>query len=300
VASGVESQLQALALSALRLCAWLLLLSAIFLPLERAFAVQPRRFLRRGLGQDIAWFFINGLVPSVLLALPLTLVAAAAHAIMPAGLQSAVAGWPLWERIVAGLVIGEIGFYWGHRWAHEIPFLWRFHAIHHGAEEIYFLVSARAHPVDNAFIRLCGLIPAVVLGVASPLAPTGSLVPVLIVLVATAWGFFIHANLRWRWGPLESIVSTPAFHHWHHVRDQRRDCNFASMLPWVDRLFGTWHVPRREWPMAYGVEEPLPTGLVGQLLHPFRLASKDASHRGSLAEETGHDDMDRHQPGRLG
>ena len=109
-----------------------------------------------------------------------------------------------------------------------------------------------------------------VLGVASPLAPTGSLVPVLIVLVATAWGFFIHANLRWRFWPLESIVSTPAFHHWHHVRDERRDCNFASMLPWVDRLFGTWYVPRREWPRAYGVDEPIPAGLVGQLLHPFR------------------------------
>ena len=42
------------------------------------------------------------------------------------------------------------------------------------------------------------------------------------------------------------------------------------MLPWVDRLFGTWHLPRGEWPAAYGVEEPLPAGLVGQLLHPFR------------------------------
>ena len=99
-------------------------------------------------------------------------------------MQSAVAAWPLWQRVLAGLVVGEIGFYWGHRWTHEIPFLWRFHSIHHSAEHIYFLISSRAHPIDNVFIRLCGLIPAYILGVASPLTPTGSLVPVLIVLVA--------------------------------------------------------------------------------------------------------------------
>jgi sterol desaturase/sphingolipid hydroxylase (fatty acid hydroxylase superfamily) len=272
------SQIHAFVSTAARLCAWLLLLSAIFLPLERLFALHPRKFLRTALRQDLGYFFINGFVPSLLLALPLSLVAVVAHAIVPASFQAAVAMWPLWQRIVAGLVVGEIGFYWGHRWAHEIPFLWRFHAIHHSAEELYFLISARAHPIDNAFIRLCGLIPAVLLGVASPLAPTGSLIPVLIVLVATTWGFFIHSNLRWRLGPIEWVVATPAFHHWHHTRDERRDSNFASMLPWVDRLFGTWYVPRGRWPTAYGVDEPVPPSLAGQLLHPFRRARAAEQH----------------------
>jgi sterol desaturase/sphingolipid hydroxylase (fatty acid hydroxylase superfamily) len=253
-----------------RLCLWLFVLSAIFLPLEGLFALRSRNFFRKGLLQDLGYFFINGLAPSLMLALPLSLIAVAAHTLMPAPWQTEVASWPLWVRICVGLVVGEIGFYWGHRWAHEIPLLWRFHSLHHSAQDIYFLVSSRAHPFDNVFIRLCGLIPAVVLGVASPLAPTGSLVPVLIVLVATTWGFFIHSNLRWRFGPVEWLVATPAFHHWHHTLGERRDCNFASMLPWVDRLFGTYHLPADRWPASYGIDDRLPSSLAGQLLHPFR------------------------------
>ena len=68
---------------------------------------------------------------------------------------------------------GEIGYYWGHRWSHEIPFLWRFHSIHHSAEEIDFLVNTRAHPFDMVFGRFCGLVPMYVLGLGGPVGPVG-------------------------------------------------------------------------------------------------------------------------------
>lgn len=167
-------------------------------------------------------------------------------------------------------MVGETGFYWGHRWTHEIPVLWRFHSIHHSARQLDFMVNTRAHPVDLVFVRLCGLVPLYILGLASPLTASGSLVPVLIVLAATLWGFVIHANLRWRLGPLEWLVSTPAFHHWHHTLSQPRDRNYASMLPWMDRIFGTHHLPRNQWPSAYGIEATMPGSLAGQLLSPLR------------------------------
>ncbi len=252
----------------LRLSVWLLLLSLIFVPLEWLCSVRPQKFFRRALVQDVGYYFISGLVPGLLLAFPLSLVAFAAHAMVPYRLQAAVAACPLWQRILAGLVVGEIGFYWGHRWTHEIPFLWRFHSIHHSAEHVYFLISSRAHPIDSVFIRLCGLIPAYILGVASPLTPTGSLVPMLIVLVATMWGFFIHSNLRWRLGPLEWLIATPAFHHWHHTLHEKRDHNYASMLPWMDWIFGTLFLPKR-FPSAYGIDAKLPASLGGQLLYPL-------------------------------
>jgi sterol desaturase/sphingolipid hydroxylase (fatty acid hydroxylase superfamily) len=260
-----------------RACLWLLLLVVMFAPLERLFALRRRELFRKGLAQDIGYYFINSLVPSFLLAFPLWLVAWGVYEVVPYRLQAAVAALPLWQRIVAGFVVGEVGFYWGHRWAHQIPFLWRFHSIHHSAEHVYFLVSARAHPIDNAFIKLCGLIPAYALGVASPLTPTGSLIPVLIVLVATTWGFFIHSNLRWRLGPLEWLLATPGFHHWHHTRSEMRDRNYASMLPVMDRIFGTYHVPRRQWPAAYGIDASLPRSLWGQLLYPLRPPAADQS-----------------------
>jgi sterol desaturase/sphingolipid hydroxylase (fatty acid hydroxylase superfamily) len=260
-----------------RLAAWLVLLALIFLPLESLAALHPRKLFCRTLAQDLGYYFISGLIPGLLLALPLAFVAAGVHAVVPLRMQTAVAALPLWQRIVAGFVIGEIGFYWGHRWTHEIPLLWRFHSVHHAPEQIYFLVSSRAHPVDNVFIRLCGLIPAYILGVASPLTPTGSLVPVLIILVATIWGFFIHSNLRWRLGPLEWLIATPAFHHWHHTLGEPRDRNFASMLPWMDHLFGTWYLPCGQWPSSYGIDAKLPGSLGMQLVYPFLPPSEQAT-----------------------
>ncbi len=256
-------------LNVLRQCAWLVLLSIIFVPLERLFAIHPQKFFRKALLQDVGYYFISGLVPGLLMALPLAVVAYGTHALVPRAFQAAVAAWPLWQRVLVGFVVGEVGFYWGHRWAHQIPFLWRFHAVHHSAEHVYFLTSARAHPVDNVFIRMCGLVPAYMLGVASPLTPNGSLVPVLIVLVATTWGFFIHANVRWRLGPLEWLIATPGFHHWHHTRSELRDRNYASMLPWMDWVFGTLYLPRRLWPSAYGTDTPQPASIGRQLLNPL-------------------------------
>lgn len=256
-------------LNVTRLCVWLLLLALVFVPLERVFGLHPKKFFRKALLEDLSYYFVSGLIPGLLLTIPLALVAYAAHAVVPHQFQVAVASSPLWQRILAGLIVGEIGFYWGHRWTHEIPFLWRFHSIHHSAEHVYFLTSARAHPIDNVFVRLCGLIPAYVLGVASPLSPTGSLVPVLIVLIATMWGFFIHSNLRCRLGPLEWLISTPAFHHWHHTLQDPLDRNYASMLPWIDWIFGTYYLPPNQWPTAYGSTTKVPDTLAGQLLYPL-------------------------------
>ena len=264
-----HQHLLALLWSTARLSLWLFLLAVIFLPLERLFALHPRKFFCKSLAADVGFYFISGLIPSLLLAPPLALVALGAHAIVPSGVHAAVASWPIWARAIAALVVSEVGFYWGHRWTHEIPLLWRFHAVHHNPTQVYFLISARAHPVDNVFVRLCGMIPVYVLGIATPLTASGGTVSALLVLLITMWGFLIHANLRWRLGPLEWLVATPAFHHWHHTLAEPRDRNYASMLPIMDRIFGTHYLPRNEWPSAYGIEAKLPASLPGQLAYPF-------------------------------
>jgi sterol desaturase/sphingolipid hydroxylase (fatty acid hydroxylase superfamily) len=254
-----------------KLGVWLVLLSAVFVPLERLFAVRPQRIFRRQLGVDLGYYFLSGLIPSLLLGTPMALLAWAVHATMPAAIGATVAQWPTWLRIAAAMVVGEIGFYWGHRWSHEIPLLWQFHAIHHSAEQVDWLVNTRAHPVDMVFTRLCGFVPLYVLGLAAPLAGIAGAIPMLVLLLGMVWGFFVHANLRWRFGPLEWVVATPAFHHWHHTNDGPAyvDKNYAPMLPWVDCLFGTFHLPKVQRPSRYGTNHPVPSGLFAQLLEPF-------------------------------
>src|SRR5690606_15180733 len=103
-------------------------------------------------------------------------------------------------------------------------------------------------------VRLCGLTPIYLLGLAHT-DNGGNLPAVLTVIVGTIWGFFIHANVGWRLGWLEHVIASPSFHHWHHSRRDHINRNYASMLPVVDRLFGTHHLPKKSWPTDYGISE---------------------------------------------
>lgn len=248
----------------LRLAAWLALLCAIFVPLERFAGIRPQRFLRREFLTDLGWYALNSILIGVVIGAPLLIMGASVHVLIPSAVLSTIAKLPGWLRLLLGLVVGEFGFYWGHRLTHEIPFLWRFHSIHHSATDMDFLTNTRAHPVDMVFPRMCGFIPVIALG----LTGEGNTVTALLLVLGTLWGFFIHANVRWRFGFLEHVISTPFFHHWHHTDDRRRDGNYAAMFAFVDHLFGTY-VVADTWPTGYGIDKPMPASLGGQLLQPF-------------------------------
>ena len=241
------------AIDVARLVLWLVLLAAVFVPLERLFALRPGRVFRAAIWTDVGYYFASSLLPGLVLAVPLAALAEGAQRLMPGGAHDAIVTAPLWVRVPAALVVGELGAYWGHRWTHEVPFLWQFHAVHHEAEHMDWLVNTRAHPVDMVFVRLCTLAPLYVLGLGGPPGAGGSLVPTVAIVLGAAWGFFIHANLRWRFGRAELLLASPAFHHWHHTLSGPINRNYAPMFPWLDRLFGTLHLPRTEWPGAYGV-----------------------------------------------
>ncbi|BDT68290.1 hypothetical protein os1_24720 [Comamonadaceae bacterium OS-1] len=251
-----------------RLCLWLVLLTAVFVPLERACALHPARVLRRGIWTDLGYYCINSLLPAALLAVPLAMLATVVHQVVPSGWYSTVQSWPMGGRMLVGLVVADVGSYWGHRLSHTVPWLWRFHAVHHSAPHMDFLVNTRAHPVDLVVVRLFGLVPLTLLGLGSA-GPQGALLPMVITLVGTFAGFFVHANVRWRFGPLEWLVATPAFHHWHHSKIAPVNRNYAATLPCIDRLFGTYHLPAAQWPAQYGIARDQPETLGGQLVEPL-------------------------------
>ncbi|PHV26953.1 sterol desaturase [Janthinobacterium sp. BJB426] len=271
----LQTHLPGIAIDVLRLTLWLVLLAVIFVPLERFFGERHAGRSRTELFSDLGFYFISSLLPAALLAAPLAIIAVAGQRWLPDAIPATLSALPLWGKLLLGLLIGEVGTYWGHRLSHELPWLWRYHAVHHSTEQLYFLANTRTHPVDMLVTRLFGLTPLYLLGLAGPGA-AGSAAPVLLLLIGTVWGFFIHANLRWRFGPLEWLVATPAFHHWHHSKFEHINRNYASTLPVLDRLFGTYHLPRA-WPAACGIETPMPKTLAGQLAAPFRRPGKPES-----------------------
>lgn len=256
-----------------RLTVWLVILALIFAPIERIFMLRKAE-TRHSVLADLGYFYINGILPALLIAAPLALVAAGVRSVTPGAWHDAVASLPLWASIVLGLLVAEFGAYWAHRWCHKSPTLWRFHAIHHTPRHIDWLINSRAHPVDIIFTRMGGLVPLYLLGLDGGGGERG-MVPVVITLIGTVWSFFVHANVRWRFGPLEQILATPAFHHWHHTNDEFRDHNFAATLPIVDRMFGTLHLPDH-WPKEYGIDEPVPHTLYDEVFRPFTGGERDA------------------------
>ena len=141
-------------------------------------------------------------------------------------------------RIAATLLLAELAGYAIHRVMHRVPWLWRFHAVHHAPTHLHWLEAWRQHPVDFVIHGVVVGLPGVLLG--ASLADFAA-----VVLLRKTYTTFLHANLGWRLHGVERWLATPDYHALHHSHDPAdRDRNFAGMLPVLDRLFGT-HAPLR-------------------------------------------------------
>ena len=245
--------LHSLAPKALGLTVWLAALGLTFGALERWRPIRRRQQARRGWAQDIAYFYLGGLLQPFVTVLATVAVIGCTAGLVPVGAGAWVAGLPLALRVVAMLVLGDVAFYWAHRWAHECEALWRLHATHHSPTEMDWLVNTRAHLLDLVFARVVSSLPALALGLHQPAADLQA-VTAIVLTMTTVWAFVIHANVDWRMGWLEQLIVTPAFHHWHHANDTEaaRNKNYAALFPWLDRLFGTYHMPKDRFPSSYG------------------------------------------------
>ena len=256
----------------LGLVGWLAAMGLLFGVIERLRPARPQRFLRRDLAVDLAYYFLSGVVPAFVVAAATVAVSWLVGGGVPTRFMAAVAELPLGLRVALLIVVGDAAYYGAHRASHAVPWLWRFHRIHHSPTELDWLVNTRAHPVDLMVARIVPLVPLLVFGLRQPGLRDMEAVAALYLTLTTVWAFFVHANVRVRLGPLEHVVTSPAFHHWHHHHEAGapQHCNFASLLPVLDRLFGTWHLPRDRLPDIYGAADPLPPTLGAQLLSPFR------------------------------
>jgi sterol desaturase/sphingolipid hydroxylase (fatty acid hydroxylase superfamily) len=240
------------------------LLFLVFVPLEKLTALRKQKVFRRGWVTDLTHILVNntlstiaGIALAVVMAIPLIWL-------RPFDLQSQL---PVAVSIALAVVIVFLGSYWGHRLSHTVPFLWRFHAVHHSIEEMDWLASGRLHPLDQAFTQACFLAPLIVLGY-------GGGVFGGVAVFFTALAIFQHANTRLRFPGLRWVINTPQWHHWHHSSHaEARDKNFG--VPVVDKLFGTAYLPKGEYATEFGITDPVPpTSYVRQMAYPFTKAAR--------------------------
>ena len=161
------------------------------------------------------------------------------------------------------MLLTDLSQYWFHRLFHRIPFLWGFHAVHHSAKSMDWLAGARMHFVEIILLRGVTSLPLLTFG----FAPSVMQAYVGMVYI---YASLVHANLRGDFDWLGKWVVVPRFHHWHHaIEVEGVDKNFAIHFPWLDRLFGTYYLPKGAWPTGYGVPEQVPSGYLPQMKYPF-------------------------------
>lgn len=238
--------------------------AAVFVPFERLAAMHgAQRTFRRGWAMDVLTGLLNGLLLYLVLLAALGGLNAGAEAGVPA-LRRWIASQPFLVQTALAVIVGDLGVYAIHRLQHTVPWLWRFHAVHHSAEELDWLIGFRFHPIDLLLVRLASLGPLVALDVA-PAA-------IAIFIAVSGWqSWLVHANVRVPYGPLRWLLVSPEFHHWHHSAEREAyDRNFASLVASWDVLFGTVYLPSGRRPTRYGIEEQVPPGWIARFAHPFR------------------------------
>ena len=241
-----------------------LLGAALLVPLEQLRPRRRARVLRVGWTADVVHSLSSGFTARALGYPALVLAAVISHTLVPARLVVEVAAQPGWLKVVETLVVMVIGGYWAHRLMHEVPWLWSFHKIHHAIPDMDWLSGRRNHPVSNAFNLLFQAVPLVLVGM------DVRLILVMDVLLGLHT-LFAHANVQWHCHWLGRIIVTPDYHHWHHSTDvAHHDTNYASELPLLDMIFGTYNFPRDDYADELGLADEIsPTTYVGQLLWPI-------------------------------
>ena len=242
----------------------LLILAIIFIPLERLFALhEDQKFLRKNLLNDLIYLILNS-IPILLIVVILVGASMEGLAlIIPESIGIAVRSQPIWLQGIEAVFIADLGFYCAHRTFHAVPFLWRFHMVHHSIEEMDWIAAHRVHPVDQAITKSFSIIPLLALGFSDA--------AIAIYAVLYQWqSVLIHSNVRLRVGPLKWVLASPQFHHWHHANEERAfDKNFAGQLPILDILFGTLFLPKTEMPRKYGTDGAPENLYHKQLIFPF-------------------------------
>lgn len=206
---------------------------------------------------------INALIEPVVRVAAVAMGSALAGAL---GVELWPGQWSLFAQFALACVVVEAFDYWPHRLLHEVPWLWRFHAIHHNPKRLYWLNASRAHPVEIVFRGTVNVIPLALLG-------AHEAVLALVALTDMLLGLFQHANVDFKLGPLSWIFSVGEMHRWHHaVRLSEANHNYGSNFLFWDVVFGTrYRDPQRSGPDVIGIEhDNLPDSWWAQLSAPFQ------------------------------
>ena len=195
---------------------------------------------------------------------------------LEAALGVALPAWPTadqWLSFAAGFLLLDLLNYVVHRAQHAVPFLWRFHALHHSDPHVDVTTSVRHHPIE--YLLATGFYWLAVLALGVP-----AIIFLSHTLAVFAAAAVTHGNIRlpgWLERSLQPMVITLDLHLIHHSDVcAEANSNFGAVLSIWDKLFGTFTPASRASvdALAFGVRELSQSdfpGLGKMLLTPWTL-----------------------------
>lgn len=239
--------------------------------LERLFAAQ--RADARAAWLNLRYIAVAIAVTAALIGVAMRLLQPGLDQLRPAlaPLRAALHGWPAWLQFLLHVMLIDFFYYWTHRAQHRYGLLWRLHELHHSDRSFNVTTTLRVHWLEELLKLLTVLVPVMLLAD----APAG--VPALLAWVGGGWLFFIHANARISFGPLNRLLVSPAVHRVHHSEEPaHHDRNFAAFFSVWDLLFGTYQAPPAgRWP-AVGTAQRPPSTAWAAHWRPFRRPRPEA------------------------
>ncbi len=159
---------------------------------------------------------------------------------------------PAWSQLLIIFLVRDFMQYNIHRLLHHVPFMWRFHRVHHSTEEMGFGALMRFHFMEHIFYRSLEYLPLAMLGF--------GISDFFIVHIFTfVTGQLGHANLYIPLGKLKYLLNGPQMHLWHHAKEfpasHPKGFNFGITLSIWDYLFGTVHHPHDDAHLSVGLPE---------------------------------------------
>lgn len=160
-------------------------------------------------------------------------------------------GWQWWAWLLC-FVLDDLAYYWFHRCAHRVRWIWASHVNHHSSQHYNLSTALRQTWTGTVALGFVFRLPLPLIGFH----------PAMVLFcggINLIYQFWFHTEAigkcpRW----FEAVMNTPSHHRVHHASNPvYLDRNYAGVFIVWDRLFGTFQPELDGTRIHYGIVRQL-------------------------------------------
>lgn len=245
----------------------ILIMAEILLPKKKRIHNRKDRWITNGLITLINTASVN----IVHIAIPLIAIVAAIDVSNGKMGLFNIINFPIWIEIILTVIILDLIIWGQHFLSHKIPFVWRFHRMHHTDRDLDVTTAVRFHPFEIIFSMFIKITAIYILG-------ASAIAVIIFEIMLNGMAMFNHANLRIPLrieNILRKFIVTPDLHRIHHsIYIDEHNKNFGFSLSIWDKIFKCYlDQPRdghKDMKLGLKWQNDKPTKLGWSLWIPFK------------------------------